>query len=159
MLQKILFGWICIVLLACNDKKDPSTTAEFPKVIDSNSTSQLPPVSFSPPDVSPMDMVYFPSDYPLLKMTGKTTAPPLARIIYSRPHKGGRSIFGNLVKYNVPWRLGANESTELEFFSTATIQDKKIKPGKYILYCIPKDSTWTIVFNSDLYSWGTCGWW
>ena len=74
-----------------------------------------------------MDMVYFPTDYPLLKMAGKTTTPPLMRIIYSRPQKQGRQIFGGLVQYDIPWRLGANEATEIEFFSAATVAGKTVK--------------------------------
>ena len=101
-----------------------------------------------------MDMVYFPGDYPLLKMAEKTSSPPLMRIIYSRPQKQNRKIFNGLIKYDVPWRLGANESTEIEFFSVATIQNKTIKPGRYILYCIPQETKWSLVFNSNLYSWG-----
>jgi hypothetical protein len=76
------------------------------------------------------------------------------RIIYSRPQKLNRKIFNDLVKYDSPWRLGANESTEIEFFSAATIQDKKVKPGRYILYFIPQETKWTFVLNSNLYSWG-----
>jgi len=99
-------------------------------------------------------MIYFPDNYAVLKMDDSISTPPLMRLIYSRPQKQNRKIFGDLVKYNIPWRLGANESTEIEFFSTATIQGKKIKPGRYILYCIPQETKWTIVFNSNLYSWG-----
>jgi hypothetical protein len=87
-------------------------------------------------------------------MEGKTTALPFMRVIYSRPQKQSRKIFDGLVKYNIPWRLGANESTEIEFFSTATIQGKKVKPGRYVVYCIPQETKWTFVFNSNLYSWG-----
>jgi hypothetical protein len=76
------------------------------------------------------------------------------RIIYSRPQKQNRKIFNGLIKYDAPWRLGANESTEIEFFSGASIQNKTIKPGRYILYCIPQETKWTLVFNSNLYSWG-----
>ena len=115
----------------------------------------LPPASnYTNPDRSPMDMVYFPTDYPLLKMAGKTSAPPLMRVIYSRPQKQGRPIFGGLVKYDVPWRLGANESTEIEFFSAATVAGKSVKAGRYVLYCIPQETKWTFVLNSNLYSWG-----
>ena len=115
----------------------------------------LPPASnYTNPDRSPMDMVYFPTDYPLLKMAGKTSAPPLMRIIYSRPQKQGRPIFGGLVKYDVPWRLGANESTEIEFFSDATVAGKTVKAGRYVLYCIPQETKWIFVLNSNLYSWG-----
>ena len=115
----------------------------------------LPPIThYTVPDHSPMDMVYFPADYPLQKMAGKTSQPPLMRIIYSRPQKENRKIFDGLVKYDTPWRLGANESTEIEFFSATTIQNKTVKPGRYILYCIPQETKWLLILNSNLYSWG-----
>ena len=78
----------------------------------------------------------------------------MARVIYSRPHKQGRKIFGALLKYGEPWRLGANEASEIEFFRPATIQNKQIDKGRYVLYCIPEADKWTIVFNSNLYTWG-----
>jgi hypothetical protein len=109
---------------------------------------------FAPVDVSPMDISYFPEDYPVAKMSGKAAALPLARVIYSRPHRQGRKIFGNLLKYGEPWRVGANEATEIEFFSPAVIQGKYINRGRYVLYCIPQPEQWTIIFNSNIYSWG-----
>lgn len=106
-------------------------------------------------DISPMDMAYFPADYPKLKMANPSSAEmPKARVIYSRPHLQGRHIFHEVLKYGEPWRLGANESTELELFSEATIQGKKINKGRYILYCIPQPEQWTIVINSNTDSWG-----
>ena len=105
-------------------------------------------------DKSPMDMIYFPVDYPKIKMANGTTTPPIARVIYSRPHLAKRHLFHDLLKYEEPWRLGANESTEIDFYKAATIQGKKIVPGRYILYCIPHPETWTIVLNSNIDSWG-----
>ena len=67
-------------------------------------------------DKSPMDMSYSPQNYPIIKMNGKTTAQPVARVIYGRPQKAGRVIFGGIVAYDQIWRLGANEATEIEFF-------------------------------------------
>jgi hypothetical protein len=109
---------------------------------------------YSQTDVSPMDMAYFPADYPKLKMAHQTKQPPLARLIYSRPHLQGRHIFKEVLKHNEPWRLGANEATELELFKPAVINGKTIKPGRYILYCIPHPDKWTVVLNSNIYSWG-----
>ena len=43
------------------------------------------------------------------------TEPLAARVVYSRPKKEGRTIFGGLVEYGQVWRLGANEATEIEF--------------------------------------------
>ncbi len=105
-------------------------------------------------DVSPMDISYYPADYPILKMTKAINTEPLARIIYSRPHLQGRQLFHNLLKYGEPWRLGANESTELDLYTDALIQDRKIKAGRYILYCIPEPDNWTIIINSNIDSWG-----
>jgi len=105
-------------------------------------------------DISPMDMSYFPVDYPKLKMTNSVDRPPVARIIYSRPHLQGRKMFGQILKYGEPWRLGANEATEIQFYKDVTVQGKKIKAGRYMLYCIPYEDKWTIVFNSNIDSWG-----
>lgn len=110
--------------------------------------------SYAPVDVSPMDMSYFPVDYPKLKMAGAMNTPPLARVIYSRPHLEGRHIFREVLKYGEPWRLGANEATELQLFRTARIQDKSVSAGRYVLYCIPQPDNWTIVLNSHTDTWG-----
>ncbi|HSN59680.1 MAG TPA: DUF2911 domain-containing protein, partial [Ferruginibacter sp.] len=81
-----------------------------------------------------------------------------ARVIYSRPHKKGRPIFGtdgkNLCPYGKPWRLGANESTEIEFFIPVVINGNNIKAGRYVMYCIPYADKWIIVLNSNIDSWG-----
>lgn len=99
-------------------------------------------------------MIYYPVDYPKLKMAKSVTSGPLVRIIYSRPQKQRRIIFGDLLKYGEPWRLGANESTEIEFFEPAIIQGKKINAGRYILYCIPQEDKWTLILNSNIDTWG-----
>jgi hypothetical protein len=76
------------------------------------------------------------------------------RVIYSRPQVDNRVIFGDLVEYGKVWRLGANESTEIELFHDATIAGKKILKGRYTLYAIPTENSWTIIFNKDTDSWG-----
>src|SRR5205085_1346659 len=103
---------------------------------------------------SPMDMAYYPTDYPLLKGQNKMSQAPLARIIYSRPQRDNRVIFGDLIEYNKVWRLGANESTEIEFFKDAVIGGKKIPKGRYTLYAIPTPTKWTVILNKDTDSWG-----
>ena len=154
-MKKILLAVLLPVLFfSCAEPEKKPAGIDTPTKSDAP-VKVLPPVSnYTNPDRSPMDMVYFPTDYPLLKMAGKTTVPQLMRIIYSRPQKQGRQIFGGLVQYDMPWRLGANEATEIEFFSAATVAGKTVKPGRYILYCIPQETKWTFVLNSNLYSWG-----
>lgn len=105
-------------------------------------------------DKSPMDISYWPNNYPLLKMSGKAQDMPFARIIYSRPLKNNRSIFGGILKYNELWRLGANEATEVEFFTNVRIGGKLVNKGRYTMYCIPGENKWTLILNKDLYCWG-----
>jgi hypothetical protein len=63
-------------------------------------------------------------------------------------------LFHDILKYSEHWRLGANESTELDLYADAVIQDKKIKAGRYILYCIPETDKWNIILNTNIDSWG-----
>lgn len=153
-MKKIQLLIIAAALMAgCNQPEKPVVLTDSREKADTP-IKVLPPVThIVSPDQSPMDMLYFPDNFPVLKMSGNATS-PLMRIIYSRPQKQGRKVFGGLIKYNEPWRLGANEATEIEFFAAATIQNKKINPGRYILYCIPQETKWTIIFNSNLYTWG-----
>jgi hypothetical protein len=105
-------------------------------------------------DKSPLDLSYYPVEYPKLKMTGNAKEELVARVIYSRPKKEGRIIFGNVLKFGSRWRLGANEATEIEFFKDVTIQKKQIKKNRYIIYCIPYENKWTLILNNDLFTWG-----
>lgn len=101
--------------------------------------------NFPQMDASPMDLAMARPD--------KNT-PPLARVIYSRPQKKGRDIFGDLVPYDQVWRTGANEATELTIYTPLMIGSTKLKPGTYTLYTIPGEENWTIIINSDTNVWG-----
>ena len=105
-------------------------------------------------DKSPMDMAYYPANYPVLKIQNKASEPLVARVVYSRPQRNDRTIFGDLVKYNEVWRLGANEATEIEFFKDVKIGGKKVPKGRYTLYAIPDSSQWTLIVNKDTDTWG-----
>ena len=106
-------------------------------------------------DKSPMDMCYYPSQYPNLKTQDKKTEPLTARVIYSRPKKEGRQIFGGLVEYGKLWRLGANEATEIEFYKPVVIGSKKIVKGRYTLYAIVNEKSWTFIVNKETDVWGS----
>jgi hypothetical protein len=111
--------------------------------------SELPPV-----DKSPMDMSYYPVNYPVLKIQDKLAESLLARVVYSRPKKEGRTIFGGLVEYGKIWRLGANEATEIEFYRKVNIGGKKIAKGRYTLYAIVNEGSWTFILNKETDTWG-----
>lgn len=106
-------------------------------------------------DKSPLDISYYPADYPVLKIKDQAKEPLAARVVYSRPKKEGRAIFGGLVEYGKVWRLGANEATEIEFYRQVTIGGKKIPRGRYTLYAIVNESSWTFIVNKETDTWGS----
>lgn len=118
-------------------------------------TSAIAQTKLPPVDKSPMDMAYYPVGYPVLKIQDKATEPLVARLIYSRPQKNGRSVFGELLEYGKVWRMGANEATELELYQPVKIGDAKLKKGRYTLYCIPNVNSWTLIVNKDTDTWGS----
>ena len=128
-------------------------------------TRTVLPISFNPvylsgDDASPMDLVQYPSNSRLrnyVKPEELDAAVPKVRVVYSRPQKKGRTIFGDLVKYGEPWRLGANETTEITFFDDVTIGGKEVKKGKYGLMVIPSADKWEFVIHTNIPSWGTFG--
>jgi len=109
-----------------------------------------------PPEVdkSPMDVSYYPNNYPILKIQNKATEPLVVRILYSRPQKQGRKVFGELVEFGKVWRLGANEATEIEFYKDVKIGGKKVPKGRYTLYGIVSENVWTMIINKDTDTWG-----
>lgn len=68
---------------------------------------------------------------------------------YSSPGVKGRTVFGDLVPYGVPWRAGANAPTTIEFSTAVSIGGKSLGPGKYSVFITPAQSgEWTIHINS-----------
>jgi len=143
---------------ACKQKTGNLDTVEFKTVKLPVSIQDSMNLSL---DKSPMDMSYFPEDYPKQKMITPNIENPVARVIYSRPQKKGRTIFADSLHsenaiqvYGREWRLGANEATEIEFFKPVIINSKKIMPGRYTLYCIPYADQWKLIISENLYCWG-----
>ena len=102
--------------------------------------------TFPKMDVSPMDLAMARPD---------RNTPPIARVIYSRPQKKGREIFGELVPYGKVWRTGANEATELTIYEPLKINGTILQPGTYTLYTIPEENNWTVIINKNTNVWGT----
>lgn len=107
-------------------------------------------VKFPALDSSPADIVYFPSN----AAKAKDNSLPLIKVVYSRPAKKGREIFGVLEQFGKVWRAGANECTEVKLFKPAVIGGKKIKAGTYSLFAIPNKDNWTVIFNKQTDKWG-----
>lgn len=108
-------------------------------------------------DKSPLDVAYYPTRIAFRNFAdneAEKKAEPVARVIYSRPQKNGRKIFGDLVKYGSVWRLGANEATEVEFFKDVNIGEHRVKAGRYTMYATIEQDKWEVVFSTDLDVWG-----
>ena len=100
------------------------------------------------PDKSPLDVSYLKKD---------RQSSPIARVIYSRPQKQGRVIFGELVPYGKLWRTGANEAVEITFYNDVLLGGKAVKAGSYALFTIPDQEKWTVILSKKLYQWGAYG--
>ncbi len=97
-------------------------------------------------DGSPLDLAEF-------RPNGKKSQ-PIARIIYSRPQKKERAIFGKLVPFGKVWRTGANQATEFNVYKDMTLEGKKVPAGNYTLYTIPGEKEWTVIINAERHTWG-----
>ena len=101
---------------------------------------QLPGLDTSPADIS----AYRPS----------RNEAPIIKVVYSRPQKKGRDIFGALVPYDKVWRTGANESTEITFYKDVKMGDQSVAAGTYELFTAPTANEWTIILNKETGQWG-----
>lgn len=64
---------------------------------------------------------------------------------YDRPVARGRSLFGELIEWDVIWTPGANRATWIEFSLPVRVGDHEIEAGRYGLWMMPKeDGQWEI---------------
>jgi len=77
------------------------------------------------------------------------------KVVYHRPAVNGRTVWGQLVPYNEPWRAGANENTTVTFSSDVKVGGKPLKAGTYGLHMIPTQKEWTIAFSNMSTAWGS----
>ena len=146
-----LLSLLFLLLLGCTSKKEVNESINVSNVISTKN-------NYVKQDQSELDISWWPTNYPIQKMQGDTDIKLMAKVVYSRPHKKGRAIFGetdsSLCVYGKPWRLGANEATEITFFEDVFIYGKKIIKGTYVIYCVPQKESWIIKLNTNLNTWG-----
>lgn len=99
---------------------------------------------FASVDKSPLDITYY---------RAERNAPPMIKVIYSRPQLNGREL-SKLAPNGKMWRTGANEATEIKFFQDMNFGGKPVKAGTYSLFTIPGEKEWTVILNSELDVWG-----
>lgn len=76
------------------------------------------------------------------------------KLCYGRPSARGRKVMGELVPFDQPWRLGANEATSISVPFAAQIAGVRVEPGTYTLYAIPGAAKWQVVVNRGIRRWG-----
>ena len=149
-LHKRWFLFLLICITACNSNTVETPAIDTTKLLKTheiiNNLQETNPLATL--DISPMDMSYFPPNYQQMRMSDTIKEGPVLRVIYSRPHLQGRKLFQDFLKYGQPWRLGANESTELDIFEPIIVQGRKLPKGRYTLYCIPKEDEWGLKIDS-----------
>ncbi|MEZ0608076.1 DUF2911 domain-containing protein [Fibrella sp. WM1] len=76
------------------------------------------------------------------------------KVIYSQPSKRGRTVFGEVVKYDKVWRTGANAATIIELAQDVRLGGNRLAKGRYSLYTIPTLTDWTVIINRRTGQWG-----
>ncbi len=82
-------------------------------------------------------------------------------VVYGRPYtkdpRSGeaRKIWGSLVPYGKPWRMGADEATLLVTQKPLVFGETTVPAGAYTLYMIPEEGDGSkLAFSSALGGWG-----
>ena len=64
-------------------------------------------------------------------------------------------VFGYLVPYNIVWRTGSKEATEISFSEDCNFGNRAVKAGTYSLWTIPAPEKWTVILNKETGQYGT----
>ncbi len=59
-----------------------------------------------------------------------------------------------MVPYNKARRTGANEATKISFNKDVIINGKDLEAGAYILFSIPREDQWIMIFIKVADQWG-----
>ncbi len=71
-------------------------------------------------------------------------------LTYSRPSIRGRQLFGEnsvLAPLGKRWRTGANAATRIHFTDNVSVGGKLLDTGSYVIYSIPGNKEWQVVFS------------
>lgn len=74
---------------------------------------------------------------------------------YGRPSVRGRLVFGGIVPWNVVWRTGANQATQLITDRDIVIGGTPVPAGTYSLFTLPSPDGWQLIINRQHGQWGT----
>ena len=107
---------------------------------------QAQELKFPDLDKSPMDAAHYPRRSAFQNYLGEDDPDRRQKIkvLYCRPYKKGRDVFGGLEPWGKDWRLGANEATEVTFYQNVAIGGKTIEAGTYTMFAQIYPSHWIL---------------
>jgi hypothetical protein len=71
-------------------------------------------------------------------------------ILYSRPARRGRELWGKLVPFDTTWRLGADFATQLKTDADLDIGGTRVAAGTYTLWLLPSQGQSYLIINNKL---------
>jgi hypothetical protein len=108
-------------------------------------------------DASPMDAAHYPSSaaYRNYLSEDDPNRDLKIKVLYCRPNKKGRAIFGELVPFGQDWRLGANEATEVTFYQPVEIGGVTVPAGSYTMFAEVYPEFWVVKISKERFIAGT----
>ncbi len=69
---------------------------------------------------------------------------------YDRPVLRGRSVFGDILDYDVVWTPGANRTTWIDFSAPVRVEGQQLPAGRYGIWTIPQQNgPWEVILTSE----------
>ena len=115
-------------------------------------------IKFGGLDKSPMDAAHYPNNSAFANYLDEEDPDrdQKIKVLYSRPLKKDRKLFGELIPFGKDWRLGANEASEITFFQPVEIGMVRVAPGTYTMFAEPHSaSKWTFKLSTERFIGGS----
>jgi hypothetical protein len=87
----------------------------------------------------------------VMQMIGET----LVTVTYSRPVARGRTIFGDVVRWDRVWMPGADSATILATSGPLLIEGQRLEAGEYSVWAIPGEQQWAVILSRAAHVWHT----
>lgn len=114
-------------------------------------------LKFADMDKSPMDAAHYPrrAAFQNYLSDDDPDRTQMIKVLYCRPMKKDREIFGNLVPWGQDWRLGANEATEVTFFRPVEIGGTTVPAGTYTMFAQIYPNQWIVKISEERFIGGS----
>lgn len=121
------------------------------------SVSNAQELKFADLDKSPMDAAHYPRQAAFQNYLSDDdpNRTQKIKVLYCRPAKKDRAIFGALVPYGQDWRLGANEATEVTFYQPVQIGNTTVPGGIYTMFAQVYPDQWIIKISAERFIGGS----